>query len=109
MGMFDFLKNASNNAVSDEELRSCKSRLSTLEKQNVELAKKIVQLSASLEQTRQLLNVVAVANAELARDMKTIYDALQSVVVHTVDADDQLDEMLLPFGWPKKDDDDLPN
>ena len=108
MGMFDFLKDAAD-AADRDEMRSARSRISTLEKQNIELAKKIVELQASLEQTHQLLNVVALANADLARDMKIIYDALQSVVVQTSGADDHLDDMLLPFGWPGKDDDDLPN
>ena len=108
MGMFDFLKNVADAAVKDE-IRSCKARLSTLEKQNIELAKRAIELQASLEHTQSLLNVVALANADLARDMKIIYDALQSVVVHTSGTDDHLDDMLLPFGWPGKDDDDLPN
>ena len=109
MSVFDFFKGSSpSDASLKKELGSCKLRISTLEKQNIELAKRVAQLQSSLEQTHQIINVVAVANAELAKDMKIIYDSLQAIVTQQA-ADDHLDEMLLPFGWPGKDDDDLPN
>ena len=108
MSMFDFLKGVPTDTSIKNELKSCKLRVSTLEKQNIELAKRVAQLQSSLEQTHQIINVVAVANAELAKDMKIIYDSLQAIV-HQQAADDHLDEMLLPFGWSGNDDDDLPN